>query len=307
MGDRDYYKKDYLKRKSIFQPGVDNAVVSLIIINLVVFTIIFGLWLIYLVTYDTEIAAQPFFLKEILDKVNVPASATELITKPWTIITYMFSQFGFWLLFSNMLWLWAFGQIFQLIAGSDKVFPVYFYSGLAGAAGFIIATLLFQNNLVAELTGAGTAIMGLAIAATTFSPDYKLFPMLGNGIPLWILTALFVIIDLGTASNSTNTLIAHTTAGLMGFVYVHFLKQGKDIGAWMSRFTNWLADLFNPEKKYSSRKKQLFYKAKKEPYVKKPNVTQQKLDEILDKINQRGYDSLSEDEKEFLKKASEHL
>jgi membrane associated rhomboid family serine protease len=305
MGDRDYFRKDFNSR-SVFQPGADNAIVSLIIVNLVVFTIIFGLWLIYLVVFDTEAGAQTPFADQVLGNLFVPAAASDFIFKPWTAFSYMFSQFGFWRLFSSMLWLWAFGQIFQLIAGSEKVFPVYIYAGLAGAVFFVLSSLAFQVNIAPELLGAGPAIMGLAIAATVLSPGYKLFPMIGGGISLWILTVVFVIIDLGTVSVFTNTLMAHVAGGLAGYLYVVLLRQGKDTGAWMNRFAGWLMDLFNPEKKYSP-KQTVFYKVKKEPYVKKPNLTQQKLDELLDKINQKGYDSLSEEEKDFLKKASERL
>jgi membrane associated rhomboid family serine protease len=308
MGDRDYYRKDFMKKRSVFQPGADNAIVSLIILNLIVFTIIFSLWLIYLVVYDTEAVAQPPFADDILGNLFVPAESSVFITKPWTILTYMFSQVGFWGLFSSMLWLWAFGQIFQSIAGSDKVFPVYIYSGLAGAIFFVLSSVLFHNNLALHLSGAGAAIMGMAIAVTALSPGYKLFPMIGNGIPLWILTAVYIIIDLASVGGSTNTFVAHVAAGAMGYIYILLLKQGKDIGAWMNNFGFWLMDLFNPEKKYRSKEKQThFYKTTKEPFIKKPNLTQQKLDEILDKINQKGYDSLSDEEKEFLKKASEHL
>jgi membrane associated rhomboid family serine protease len=308
MGDRDYYRKDFMKKKSVFQPGADNAIVSVIILNLVVFTIIFSLWLIYLVTYDTDAVAQQPFANDILGNLFVPASPSAFIMKAWTVLTFMFAQFGFWGLFSSMLWLWAFGQIFQLIAGSDKVFPVYIYSGVVGAVCFVISSALFHTGLAPELAGAGASIMGIAIAATALSPGYRLFPMLGNGIPLWILTALYVVIDLSSIGRSTNIFIAHLSAGLMGYVYILLLKQGKDIGAWMNTFGAWVMDLFNPEKKYQQKEKQtLYYKAKKEPFVKKPNLTQQKLDEILDKINQKGYDSLSEEEKQFLKKASEHL
>lgn len=49
---------------------------------------------------------------------------------------------------------------------------------------------------------------------------------------------------------------------------------------------------------------QLYYKPTRKPYQKTLQVTQQRLDEILDKINQQGYQLLTEDEKEFLKKAS---
>ena len=53
-------------------------------------------------------------------------------------------------------------------------------------------------------------------------------------------------------------------------------------------------------------KEKIFYNTGgRKPYVKKPVVTQQRIDQILDKINQKGFSSLSEDEKSILKKARE--
>ena len=74
----------------------------------------------------------------------------------------------------------------------------------------------------------------------------------------------------------------------------------------MHNFWNWLDDLFSPEKKHITNKEKdrLFYKTNTKPYHKTPNLTQQKLDEILDKINQEGYHLLTAEEKNFLKRAS---
>ena len=74
----------------------------------------------------------------------------------------------------------------------------------------------------------------------------------------------------------------------------------------MNNLYDWINDLFNPDKpkKGKSIRQELFYKSPTRPYQKKSNVTQQRVDEILDKINQHGYDSLSDEEKELLKKAS---
>lgn len=310
MGDRDYFRKDYMKGKSIFQPGFDNAIVSLIIFNLVVFTTIFGLYLIYLVIYETAQVTNPVYTREVIGNLNIPADPAAFLYKPWTVISYMFAHthFGFFRLFANMLWLWSFGYIFQTIAGNSRVIPLYLYSGFVAGVVFVASYALFQANLAAEMAGAAAPIVGIAVAATVLSPGYRIFPMLGNGIPLWVLTAVFLIIDLGTVSTSMNLLLAHSAAGVMGYTYAALLNKGKDIGEWMNRFANWSLDLFNPEKKYHSREREtLYYKAQKKPYVKKPNLTQQKLDEILDKINQRGYETLSDEEKEFLKKASEQL
>ena len=49
----------------------------------------------------------------------------------------------------------------------------------------------------------------------------------------------------------------------------------------------------------------LFYKSPSAPYKKTPNVTPERIDEILDKINQKGFDFLTEEEKDLLRRASE--
>ena len=41
------------------------------------------------------------------------------------------------------------------------------------------------------------------------------------------------------------------------------------------------------------------------PYHKTSNVTEQRVDEILDKISQKGYNALTKEEKDILKRASE--
>ena len=78
------------------------------------------------------------------------------------------------------------------------------------------------------------------------------------------------------------------------------------MGTWMHRFAAWVNDLFNPEKKHypKAAKDEVFYKATRKPFQKTPHVTQQRVDELLDKINRFGYNHLTEEEKEFLQKAS---
>ena len=73
----------------------------------------------------------------------------------------------------------------------------------------------------------------------------------------------------------------------------------------MNNLYDWFNNLFNPSKPVKKMKHELFYKSKRAPYTKTPNLTQQKIDEILDKINQKGYSHLTEEEKELLKRASQ--
>ena len=125
---------------------------------------------------------------------------------------------------------------------------------------------------------------------------------------MWILTCVYLIIDLATIPvNNAGGHIAHLAGAFMGFLFIVMLRRGYDWSDWMNNFYDWLVNLFNPDKpsKKWDIKKELFYKSSSDPYKKTPNITQQRIDDILDKINQKGYSFLTEEEKELLKRASQ--
>jgi len=292
-------------KKNRLMLGQDNnALTWLVIINSVVFAALLFIKLIYQMSSDTGLQS---FQTQIADWFALPAAGHKFLTRPWTIITYMFSHDNLWYLISSLLWLWCFGYILQDIAGNNKLFPIYLYGGLVGGIIFMAAANLLPslhtevNNI--WQTGAAAPVLAVAIATTMLAPDYRIFPMLNGGIPLWVVTIIFISIDFGTIGIVNSAVIlSHIAGGFTGFIFVKQLRRGNDLGLWMNKLSAWVNDLFNPEKKITP--DQLYYKPTRKPYQKTLHVTQQRLDEILDKINQQGYQLLTEDEKEFLKKAS---
>ncbi|MFP5039647.1 rhomboid family intramembrane serine protease [Parasediminibacterium sp. JCM 36343] len=285
----------------------NNALTWLIIINSTVFILLNFLKIVY---FFSDIP-QIFFQHQIIDWFCLPASFEKLATRPWTVFTYMFSHLGVMDLISTLLWVWGFGYILQDLTGNTKLIPIYLYGGVVGALFFLLTNNIFpvlaQNVGNVSMMGAGASVMAVAVGTTTLAPDYRIFPLINGGIPLWVLTLVFVAIDYATvASSSGGMAVAHLAGGAMGFIYIKQLGKGNDWGQWMYSFANWIDGLFNPEKKQAAtpQKDKLYYKSNQPPYTKTPNLTQQKLDDILDKINQEGYHMLTDDEKLFLKKAS---
>jgi hypothetical protein len=91
-------------------------------------------------------------------------------------------------------------------------------------------------------------------------------------------------------------------------VFVKQSQKGIDWSTWINNFFNWVNNLFNPGKKEwkKTARQSFYYKTEgTQPFKKIPNITQKRVDDILDKINQRGYRSLTDEEKEILKRASE--
>ncbi len=261
--------------------------------------------------FEKELAPA-LFQKNVMVWFAMPASFDGLASRPWTVITHMFVHDNVLSVFANMLWLWCFGYILQDLTGNKKLIPVFIYGSLGAALAFVIAchTIPSLKPLLANavLMGAAPGVMAIAIVTTIISPNYRIFPLIGGGLPLWALTALFLIINFATISISdTATLVSNIAGAFTGVLFMIFLRMGSDWSEWMNKFFDWVNNLFNPNKpkKGKNIKEELFYRSEGVPYKKTPHITQQRIDEILDKINQEGYSKLTEEEKEMLKKASE--
>ncbi len=304
-----YTEKQYKQKITLGQHG--NTLMMLIGICLIMFVGLAFMKAVWFFRFPKELAPS-LFTKNVLGLFAIPADGNSLLYRPWTIITHFFVHDNVWKVFANMLWLWCFGYILQELTGNKKIVPLFIYGGIAGGIAFMLA-YNFIPSLQAQLpyataVGASAGVMAVVIATTLLSPFYKLFPMIGGGIPLWVLTALYLISDLATVSISdTGNLVVHLTGALTGVLFVLFLRKGYDWSKWMSNFFEWINNLFNPDKpgKGKNIKEELFYKTSTAPYKKTANVTQQRVDEILDKINQHGYNFLTPEEKDLLKRASD--
>ncbi len=302
-----YYREQNRSRLTVGQDG--NSLVMLIAINLVAFILLAFIKVIYFFTYGREGLAV--YQDKVLDWVALPASLQVFITRPWTLLTHFIVHDSVWHIIANMLWLWAFGYILQDLAGNRKLVPIFIYGALAGAAAYMLSYNVLpplQEQLpVAKALGTSAGVMAIAIATTALAPNYRIFPLINGGISLWVLTMLFAIIDLATIPyNNPGGHIAHLAGAGTGFVLIVLLRKGYDWSLWMNNVYDWTNNLFNPDKPKKGRevKTQLFYKSNVKPFKKTSNVTQQRIDDILDKINQKGYSSLNEEEKEILTRAS---
>lgn len=296
----------YRKQMNLGQDG--NALMHLMIINAVMFVILKFIYVIYLLAPLNPEA----FYTNVFSWFVLPADLEKLVTRPWTALTYMFSDQRVFHFISNMFWLWSFGYILQDLTGNRKLVPIYIYGGLAGGFLFIITHYLFQGQAslsTATLIGANPAIIAVAVATTTVAPDYRIFPMINGGIPLWVLTLIYILINFSSISyGDSGAYMANISGAGIGYLFIFQMRKGHDWGEWMNNFFDWCNDLFNPNKKKKpkSSKDEFFYNVSgTQPYKKIPHITQKRIDDILDKINQQGYRFLTNEEKDILKRAAE--
>src|SRR5690606_11749920 len=73
----------------------------------------------------------------------LPGSLETLVTRPWTILTYMFLHAGLWHILVNMLFLFWFGRLMEEYLGRKKVISLYFLGGIAGGLLYISSYNIF--------------------------------------------------------------------------------------------------------------------------------------------------------------------
>ncbi len=232
---------------------------------------------------------------------------------PWQLVTYLFMHADFWHIFLNMFALWMFGMELENIWGSQKFMAYYFMCGIgAGLANLLIAPLFTSINL--PTIGASGAIYGVLIAFAMLFPDrpiylYFLFPIKAK-----YFVAIYVVIEIISVGGNSNVAhVAHLGGGLVGFIYLLLTKNNIN-----SLFR------FNKQPKVAPKKPANIYKNRfyekynnagddisdADYYVdKKENeeISQERVDEILDKISNDGYQNLSEEEKRILFEASKKI
>jgi membrane associated rhomboid family serine protease len=303
----DVKEDSYRKRMNLGQDG--NALVQLLVLNAVIFVVLQFVYIIFLATN----ASLEGYYTHVYNWFILPASPEKIAWRPWTLISFMFTDHQLFRFISNMFWLWSFGYILQDLTGNRKLIPIYLYGGLGGAVIYVLSHLLIPQVHAQidsdTLSAANCSIAAIAVATTVVSPDYRIFPMISGGIPLWILTLIFLLLNFsGVGNGDIATYLTYAGAAGIGFLFIYQLRRGRDASIWINQFFDWFGDLFNPDKKKKpkNKKDEFYYNvAGTQPYKKIPNITQKRIDEILDKINQQGYRFLTSEEKEILKRAAE--
>jgi membrane associated rhomboid family serine protease len=212
----------------------------------------------------------------------------------WQPVTYMFLHGGMFHLLFNMFALWMFGGEIERTWGTREFVKYYFITG----TGAGLLTFLLSFNSQTPTIGASGAIFGILVAFALMFPNrpiylYFLFPVKAK-----YLVIFFGIIEFLASLRHTSDGIghfAHLGGLIIGYIYI---KADWRIPAFF-RFFNYPRYFRNY--KHKRRMKAVDKKREKEREL------MERLDQILGKISQVGYDNLSKEEKKILEQASQHL
>lgn len=278
---------------------VRGSVLSRLIgINVAIFVLV-GIIRVLFFLFDA-----PSAYNGIINWFGVPSSAETLITRPWTLFTYMFLHFDFFHIFFNMFMLYIGGRLFRDFLGENRMAGTYIIGGLFGALFFILAYNIFpafsQDRHLAVAIGASASVLAIFIAIATYMPNYELPLIILGRIKLKYIAVVFVVIDLlSIDKGNSGGHLAHLGGALWGFLYIMLLKGGKDPGKFISTWVTAIGSIFKPRPtmrvEYRNQKPVSDYE-----YNRQKAENQKRMDQILDKISQHGYQSLTSEEKEIL-------
>ncbi|MCX7986853.1 MAG: rhomboid family intramembrane serine protease [Bacteroidales bacterium] len=235
----------------------------------------------------------------------MPSNLHELITHPWTIVTYMFMHADIWHILFNMLWLYWLGQIFLIYLNSRQLITVYLMGGLVGGAIYLLLYNLFPSfqffQYGSYLVGASASVMAIVFAIATVAPEYVVHLFLIGPVRLKYIALFTLIIDLiSIQSTNAGGHIAHLGGAMLGYFFGLKIRKGSDI-------TSWFSNIFFKKPVFFRRRKKinLMYRRPLSDYEYNQQKVeiQKEIDRILDKIAQSGYDSLTKKEKDFLFRA----
>lgn len=279
-----------------------NNLSILIYINLFVFIVVMFFTITsFLIRGDTNF---------IIHWLGLPAYTDNLLLKPWTIITYMFTHYSFLHILFNLLFLYWFGQIFVQYLSQNQLLGVYLLGGIFGGLVYIFAFNVFpvfsEIKYSAIAIGASASVMAIVIACASLVPNHSVFMLFFGMVKLKYIAIAVIVLDiLSIPTDNSGGHIAHLGGAITGFVFIYYYKKGLDISKWILSVLNFFKQLLIPDKNIkvqSSRKKgrpETDYE-----YNARKKAEQEEIDKILEKIAESGYKSLTDKEKEKLFKSS---
>lgn len=204
----------------------------------------------------------------------------------WQFFTYMFLHGGVMHIFFNMLFLWMFGCEVERTLGSKEFLKLYFICGVGAG----ILHLIFSFN--STVMGASGAIYGVMVAFAVLFPERVITLLLFFFLPVQLKAKYLVMIFVGISllslgSNDGVAHFAHLGGAAIGFLYLKLDWRFDFLGNWIR------------QRRESSH---AVTKLKRNQAM---HEIRERVDEILDKINEVGYDQLSEEEKRILQEASQ--
>jgi hypothetical protein len=228
------------------------------------------------------------------------------------------------------------GRDYEETFGSHRLFGLYVLSALAGALLAVAVGTVVPDGRLFPVTGAMAPVFGVLCCVAALYPNRGIGLLIIGVVPLkWLAIGFLALMTLFSLGHPAN-LMTYVGAAGMGVLFARAQQRGTDLVAWaqaffpsgsggyaapsratakeggaLARMEAWLARRKGSEpaprrtKKAAasegpSRREQREIRA-----ASAGTAGQADVDRILDKISERGYDALTDEEKRILFDASQ--
>lgn len=248
----------------------------------------------------------------------LPSDPIKAVLRPWTFLTYMFTHFRLGHIFFNMIVMYFAGKMIMEYLGQKRMLALYIYGGLGGGLLYILMYAISPVLGAGSMVGASAGTTALLVAGALYMPNMPVRLWGIFELKYWMLAAGIVLLDvLNVTGSNAGGHIAHLGGALVAYFFIRSMRQGNEWNVYLFQVIDMVRGMLY---RRPSKKKRGFSFGK-QSYVKYEEVKKSRtsktgtkssaspdeearLNTILDKIKEKGYDSLTKEEKAFLFKIS---
>lgn len=212
----------------------------------------------------------------------------------WEFVTFQFLHGSVGHLLFNSIGLFFFGPWMERWWGQQKFLIFYLLSGVAGALFFtllVYAGFLPRDDQFSSLVGASAGLYGILVGVAVIAPSLRV-TLLFPPVTLSMRTLALILLGISVASvlftfgGNEGGEAGHLGGAIAGFLLVRFWGQeGVTFKIRQGKPREDITPKIRPRTRVNLR-------------------TEDRIDEILDKISSEGFQSLTDEERDLLQEAS---
>ncbi len=259
--------------------------------------------------YIAQVLLQRPLQGQFTEYLSLPADWWREPWRVYSLVTYslLHSTENIFHLLFNGLALFFFGRVIEMRMGGREYLTFFFAAAVfAGLTWSIVENIADAGNTRAILLGASGGIAGVLVLFALWYPHVQVYLMGILPVPAWVMAILFLAQDIMGAVNRAGEVAytAHLGGAFFGFLY---FRYGWRLSQWLP---HWIGGagvggaLSGKSLKSLLKRRPNLRVHRNDDEDDAADAAEDRVDEILRKIQSQGQASLTREEQRILEQAS---